>query len=376
MRRFKFFLLFLFLPAIVSASAPDWQLLKSTHFFIYYKGASQNTISDLAQSSEGCYNNITEELGFNRFNFWTWDNRARIYILDDPWDYQKDTGAASWSAGQAVVANKLIKTFVTAPGFLDNVLPHEMAHIIFREMVGFNNPAVPLWLEEGVATYQGEKISYEQFVKSRPAFFWYDPFGRLVKFQNNKFVPQAECGKPVIYLYPQTTTKVAVRLDPQGGFTASEPSYGTGWNVFAQPNGQLTEISTGKNYPYLFWEGRGAVYQQPQKGFVVVKSQVEDFLQEKLTLLGLNEKERADFLDFWLPRMQSAPYYFVTFLGNSAMNAIAPLEIFPKPDTVIRVLMDFSPLEEPISVEGFNIKTPERKGFTVVEWGGVLRGVQ
>lgn len=157
MRRFKFFLLFL--PAIVLAGPLDWQLLKSTHFFIYYKGAPQNTVSDLTQAAESCYNNITEELGFKRFNFWTWDNRARIYIFDNQQDYQKDTGAASWSAGQAIVVNKLIKTFVTAPGFLNNVLPHEMAHIIFREMVGFYNPAVPLWLEEGVATYQGENIS-------------------------------------------------------------------------------------------------------------------------------------------------------------------------------------------------------------------------
>lgn len=159
MRRLKLLLLFLFLPVTVSAGALDWQLLKSTHFFIYYKGAPQNTVDDLAQAAENCYNSITEELGFNRFDFWTWDRRARIYIFDNQQDYQKDTGAASWSAGQAIAANKLIKTFVTAPGFLNNVLPHELAHIIFREMVGFYNPAVPLWLEEGVATYQGENIS-------------------------------------------------------------------------------------------------------------------------------------------------------------------------------------------------------------------------
>ncbi|MBU4348141.1 hypothetical protein KJ671_01375 [Patescibacteria group bacterium] len=55
------------------------------------------------------------------------------------------------------------------------------------------------------------------------------------------------------------------------------------------------------------------------------------------------------------------------------MEQIAPLDINPKPDTVIRVLMDFSPLDKMADFEGFEIKTPERKGFTVVEWGGVLR---
>ncbi len=158
MRRFKFFLLFLFFPVIVLAAGDGWQSLKSTHFVIFYKCAGKDTVDNFAQKAESCYSNITEDLGFNRFNFWTWDNRARIYLFDNQEDYRKDTGALAWSAGEAVVENKLIKTFVTAPGFLDNILPHEVAHIIFRGMVGFNNPAVPIWLEEGVASYQGENI--------------------------------------------------------------------------------------------------------------------------------------------------------------------------------------------------------------------------
>ena len=36
---------------------------------------------------------------------------------------------------------------------MDGILPHELAHILFREFVGFNNPRVPLWLDEGVAQY-------------------------------------------------------------------------------------------------------------------------------------------------------------------------------------------------------------------------------
>jgi hypothetical protein len=89
--------------------------------------------------------------------------------------------------------------------------------------------------------------------------------------------------------------------------------------------------------------------------------------------LGLNAQETADFMEFWYPKMQRSPYYFITFLGNSAMDELAPLTISPKPDTIIRVLMDFVPLDKPIQVQGFKIRTPERKGFTVVEWGGVLK---
>ncbi|MEI6494531.1 MAG: hypothetical protein WCO03_00525 [bacterium] len=218
-----------------------------------------------------------------------------------------------------------------------------------------------------------KKVPYEEFVASHPLFFWRDSFGRLIKFRNIKFGPSAECGKPVIYLYPKQTEKVSVQVTPQGGMTYSDPLYKNGWLVTAKPNGELTEVSSGSNYPYLFWEGRGGIYQQPTKGFVIKQSEVHSFLIDKLAQLGLNSKETADFIEFWEPRMQSAPFYFVTFLGNREMDRIAPLTISPKPDTVVRVLMDFSPLSAPTPVAGYEIKTPERKGFTVIEWGGVIR---
>ena len=47
-----------------------------------------------------------------------------------------------------------------------------------------------------------------------------------------------------------------------------------------------------------------------------------------------------------------------------------PLEVNPKPDTVIRVLMIYKPLNKKIKVKEQKIITPERKGFTLVEWGG------
>jgi hypothetical protein len=221
--------------------------------------------------------------------------------------------------------------------------------------------------------YRTTKISFEQFVESRPVFFWFDPFDRLIKFQKAEFIPQTECGKPVIYLYPKDKMNVSVKIEPKGGFTLTEPNYGSGWNVTAYPDGKLIDLNSGISYPYLFWEGYGGIYTTPKKGFVVALGDIHDFLIEKLTKLGLNEKEQADFIEFWEPLMKDSPYYFVTFIGNKGMDEIAPLSISPKPDSIIRVLMDFMPLQKPIPVEGYSIKTPQRNGFTVVEWGGVLR---
>lgn len=229
-------------------------------------------------------------------------------------------------------------------------------------------------LYDGVYFPEGQqKPTLAQFIAKRPMFFWVDPFGRLLKFTNSDFGPMAECGKPVIYLYPTKTTDVSVRLDPRGGFSYTEPVYSEGWDVTATPNGVITNKADGKTYPYLFWEGRGGYYKMPDEGFVVSQKELHSFLVGKLNKLGLNSQETADFIEFWEPKMQGSPYYFVTFMGSQVMDSIAPLQVTPSPDTVIRVLMDYQPLEKPIQVQGFDIKTPERKGFTVVEWGGVLK---
>lgn len=61
--------------------------------------------------------------------------------------------------------------------------------------------------------------------------------------------------------------------------------------------------------------------------------------------MGLSEKEQTDFLDFWLPFFQEAPYYTIRFLQNDMLDRIAPLSISPKPESMIRVFMDFSSTE-------------------------------
>ncbi len=133
----------------------DWRILKSTHFIVHYKNASEDFIEKLIENAESYYDKIADDLGFRRFNFWSWENRAKIYIQDNAKEYQEATGQPAWSSGCVFSAAKIIHSFPFAHGFFDTVLPHEMGHIIFREFVGFDNSAVPVWLDEGVASYQG-----------------------------------------------------------------------------------------------------------------------------------------------------------------------------------------------------------------------------
>lgn len=227
---------------------------------------------------------------------------------------------------------------------------------------------------EWYAPFESQKLPYTEFVANHPLFFWVDQLGRLNLFTHGNYLPGVECAKPAIYLYPETTRRVRVEVNPRGGFTHTEPPYGNGWNVIATPEGALTDVATGKTYPYLWWDGRGGLYRAPERFWVVAQSDVKPFLRRTLPQLGLNQTETADFLEYWLPFFTpNYSYYRIGFHGTAVMNELAPLTVQPQPDTVIRVLMDYEGLNERIAERPPRVTTPDRRGFTVLEWGGVRR---
>ncbi len=142
-----------------SFAANNWNISKSTHFIVYYQKAPNDFVDKVVSAAEDDYNKIADGLGFRRYDFWLWDDRGKIYIYDDALKYQEKTGQPLWSSGCAFTKEKTIHTFVFAKNFIETILGHELGHIIFREFVGFNNPGIPLWLDEGVASYQ-EKSRY------------------------------------------------------------------------------------------------------------------------------------------------------------------------------------------------------------------------
>lgn len=205
-----------------------------------------------------------------------------------------------------------------------------------------------------------------------PIFFWKDPIGRWVQYGAESLMPQAECGKPVIYLYPTTSTQVIVKLPSFINVTVSDPQYPVnGWSVLANPNGDLVSRDDGKMYGSLYWEGTGVGYQPPKTGFIVKDGSVSTFLKATLPKYGLNQKETKEFMDFWAPRMVGAPYYQISFL-TSEWSKVAPLNVMPRPQTNIRIFMDWKPLSRSKSIKAPSIVTPVRNGFTLVEWGGLL----
>jgi hypothetical protein len=218
-----------------------------------------------------------------------------------------------------------------------------------------------------------DKMSFEEFISANSYFIWFDKLGTPIKFELAKYVSGAECGKPVIYLYPEKDMNVSVKVEPNGGFKLTEPAYNNGWNVWATTKSELTNLSDGSKYPYLFWEGHAYNYTTPDEGFVLKRENIERDMKILLARLGLNEKESTDFMEFWQPKLEVKPFVAVTFLAQTEFDKLAPLTVSPEPDKIIRVFMDYTPLDQFMYVAPLKITTPERTGFTVVEWGGRLR---
>lgn len=223
----------------------------------------------------------------------------------------------------------------------------------YRAMISYNN----LWF--GSNNYKFTAYFDDGTAKSDTAAGFYSE-------------PGAEMGKPVIYLYPKKTIKISVNVKPTNGISVSIPKIGNGWEVIATPKGKITNLSDNKIYPYLFWEGFASNFTTPEEGFVVKSDEIAKFFDKKLKKLGLNKKEIADFKEFWVPRLNKDPYYFITFIPQEEFDQYAPLTIEPKPDSVIRVFFDYKGLDKKIDVKEQKLETPARDGFSVVEWGGRL----
>ena len=178
--------------------------------------------------------------------------------------------------------------------------------------------------------------------------------------------------KPIIYLYPTEETQVNVQLGNKEQITCSYPKYTIGWNVIAQPNGDLKDIDTNKNLYSLYYESDNVVEFKVEKdGFVVKGEDSAEFLEEKLKILGITDREAEEFIIYWLPKLEANKYNYIRFATREEIDANMPLTIKPEPDTTIRVLMEYKGLENSIKVEEQSLETPKRKGFVAVEWGGI-----
>ena len=99
-------------------------------------------------------------------------------------------------------------------------------------------------------------------------------------------------------------------------------------------------------------------------------------MQEITTRLGLKPNEQAEFLSYWLTRLNSlkTPLVQISIFSQASKDLIDQVNITPKPDTFIQFIMYFKGLDKPVSLAELTLPNsiPDRVGFTAVEWGGII----
>jgi hypothetical protein len=176
----------------------------------------------------------------------------------------------------------------------------------------------------------------------------------------------------VIYLYPEKEMDISLELIlKESEFTTIYPKFNdkNKWKVRAKPNGEITMNNSNKKYPYLYWEANSYIKQEMNEGFIVKAENAINFLEEKLEILGLNDKESTDFITFWLPLLLKNKLSLCTFQTEKFFDNIK-MNITPKPDTLIRIFLSIKKINAPINIKEQKLERIQRKGFTVIEWGG------
>ena len=247
------------------------------------------------------------------------------------------------------------------------VLGHDfMWFVNWYQIDGFytlsDMPDYEEWLDDNFAKYKKQIIKCEN---SR-----YENYNKYYEEREKWASKQKPVWKPIIYLYPAQETKVQVKLWAPQNLSHTYPKYNSEnwWNVIAQPNGDLEDMDTWRKLYALYREWKSDNETNFDEWFVVKWEDIIPFFEEKLAILWLNEREAEEFIVYRLPQMENNKYNLIRFETIEEQDENMPLNITPVPDTVIRVMMDWKAIDEPIDIPEQELNTPERTWFTVVEW--------
>lgn len=216
----------------------------------------------------------------------------------------------------------------------------------------------------------------------------------LSYYEPYDYVTYSELCKPAIYVYTDKTEKQSVTLkatDERSYYTKLIPEFDnwTMWNYTTNPGDWNLTCSDNNNYDYLYYSIKVPNYQFNENWWQVKGSLIEKFFEDKLTKMNFNEKEKSDFMGYWLEHYKDKEaYYFVSFKYNEEFDKYVELEFNNTPKTIFRVLLESYKLDERIVSDNFKyenvldkfdknlIKQAERNSsFDVFEWWWVFYNV-
>ena len=131
-------------------------------------------------------------------------------------------------------------------------------------------------------------------------------------------------------------------------------------------------INNHKDYSYLFYESE----TQPfffgnSEGWLIEADERAERYTEILKEYGFNDKEIADFVEFWAEKLPEGVDYMMYPNVTEVIDKAMPVSFSTEPDSIFRIWFTFEPYDGQIVPEP-EIDEIARDGFTVVEWGGVI----
>jgi len=174
--------------------------------------------------------------------------------------------------------------------------------------------------------------------------------------------------KPNIYIYPIEAIDLSIQVSfPNGGqIIESIPAYNGAWEINVLPSGLINN-----QYEYLFYEARIPELLQRDFGWVINGAGLSSFFRNNLDSLMFSMKEISDFIEYWIPLLDTEKNYIIYPQFNDDLNEIVQLKFSKTPDNVIRVFYLLEEYREGKLVKIPQIPSYKRESFTVLEWGVV-----
>ena len=192
------------------------------------------------------------------------------------------------------------------------------------------------------------------------------------------FFSAGTASKPAIYIYPKKEIDVEVKLKIKGQLMTVIPDYNNGWRMHVKPNGQMKVIGGNSqiSYDYIYYDNTVDKIIKPKEGWNIHKKDLLKWHKKFLEEIGLNESEKNEYIDYWIPRLENeieGDYILINNLSKDYIDEYMKLSISPKPEHIYRLLVLYRNGFKNMDIKPPKIKPFDRSGYYVVEWGGILK---
>lgn len=207
-----------------------------------------------------------------------------------------------------------------------------------------------------------KKDEYEAVCYKTSTYFTGDLINPLsingyIKTQNYSQSWGFTYNSPFIYLNNAPQGPISLEINSDLAKYKPKPTFNqnNGWQVKAQ-NGEI--YLSNQKQDHLFYElavNKITLNRYGQN--FTTRDELINYLKNSnfLTELGFSEIEKKNSLDYFIPKLKSAPtqnYYYLTILDNNSIDEISTLAINPKPTQINKKYFAVYPATVPVTTKG------------------------